>query len=240
MEQGLFVTGTDTEVGKTMVTAGLAAWCKGQERSVGVMKPVASGCSRDATGALVSEDTLFLQQAIESCDPLHEITPITYEAPLSPHMAARRQGPLPETAQVQTRIREAFQSLEGKHEMLLVEGVGGFLVPVTDDLLASDLAGEFGLPVLIVAANRLGVINHTLLTIDAVRARGLTVAGVLLNDLVPPDDAAPSNAEALRLVTDVLVFGPLPMQPDPWDAQAVADALQTSGVTQVFSEEPPL
>jgi dethiobiotin synthetase len=212
------------------------------------MKPVASGCrclpARQAPRSaprrlLVSDDALALQEAAGADDPLEWITPIALRAPLSPHMAARLAGrPLRRSALLAT-IRRAFRRLRERHEILIVEGVGGLLVPLADrftfgDLLAALVAASRRRsPVLLVAADRLGVVNHTLLTLEALRRRGLRCHGVVLNRPRKPDYAARTNAAALRLVTDVPVFGPLPflkrIGPD-----AMARELERAGLVKTL------
>lgn len=182
LEAGLFVTGTDTGVGKTVVTAALAAAVARAGLPVRALKPVASGVSPGEVG----EDEALLGLAAGH-QPLSAIRLV---APLSPHRAARLEGAAPDPAAVVTWIRANAGT------PTLVEGAGGFEVPITADFRMSDLAAALGWPVLIVAADRLGVLNHTLLTVQAVRARGLPVAGVVLTPL-QPDAASPWNARDL-------------------------------------------
>ncbi len=191
---GLFVTGTDTDVGKTVVTACLAAAMREAGNSVRALKPIASGVPLGEWG----EDAMLLARGAGHPVPVGSVRLV---APCSPHRAARLEGVTIDPAAVLAWIHEQRGSYT------LVEGVGGFEVPITGDYRASDLAVALGWPVLVVAKDRLGVLNHTLLTIAAVRARGLRVAGVVLN--AGPGD----NVEDLtELLPDVVVatLGPLP------------------------------
>jgi dethiobiotin synthetase len=207
MKRGFFITGTDTGVGKTVVAAALAIVLRESGRDVGVFKPVASGCVRRREG-LVSEDAEFLAKAAEAPETLEEISPIRFEAPLAPTVAAARAG-------VETDLEpmwEAWRRLRDAHEILLVEGIGGILCPVTPAMSVADLAKEFRLPLLVVARSTLGTINHTALVIEAARARGLAVAGVVINryNHESPDLAEMTSPDEIWRVTGVRVLGLVP------------------------------
>ena len=207
MKRGFFITGTDTGVGKTVVAAALAIVLRESGRDVGVFKPVATGCVRRREG-LVSEDAEFLAKAAEAPETLEEISPIRFEAPLAPTVAAARAG-------VETDLDpmwEAWRRLRDAHEILLVEGIGGILCPVTPAMSVADLAKEFRLPLLVVARSTLGTINHTALAIEAARARGLAVAGVVINryNQESPDLAEMTSPDEIQRVTGVQVLGLVP------------------------------
>ena len=207
MKRGFFITGTDTGVGKTVVAAALAIVLRESGRDVGVFKPVASGCVRRREG-LVSEDAEFLAKAAEAPETLEEISPVRFEEPLAPTVAAARAG-------VETDLEpmwEAWRRLRDAHEILLVEGIGGILCPVTPAMSVADLAKEFHLPLLVVARSTLGTINHTALTIEAARARGLAVAGVVINRYSheSPDLAEMTSPDEIQRVTGVQVLGLVP------------------------------
>ena len=233
----LFITGTDTVVGKTMVTAGLAHFLYSQGVNVGVMKPVASGCEPQedqADGSLVSDDSLLLRRAAGVDDEMSAITPIALSAPLSPHMAAALEGePLQREIVIQRTV-ESFEILSENHDCVLVEGVGGIMVPLANDFMVADLAGGLGLPILIVAADRLGVINHTLLTIEVARARGLDIAGLVLNRVGPEDDSRASNARAISMVTDVPILATLPCFKS-CTPKLMAASMQSTAVMEIFN-----
>jgi dethiobiotin synthetase len=207
MNRGFFITGTDTGVGKTVVAAALAIVLRESGRDVGVFKPVATGCVRRREG-LVSEDAEFLAKAAEASETLEEISPIRFEAPLAPTVAAARAG-------VETDLEpmwEAWRRLRDAHEILLVEGIGGILCPVTPAMSVADLAKEFHLPLLVVARSTLGTINHTALAIEAARARGLALAGVVVNryNHESPDLAEMTSPDEIQRVTGVQVLGLVP------------------------------
>ena len=175
--RGLFVTGTDTGVGKTLVASGLAAWCRMQGVDVGVMKPIATGVTRG-----ISSDARILAHAASVDDPWPLINPICYREPLAPYVAAcRGHHPVRFPA-----IVRAFQELSQRHDFLLVEGIGGLLVPLSRRAPVVDVIRLLGLPALIVSRRRLGTLNHTLLTVEHARRAGLIVAGVALNAADPP------------------------------------------------------
>jgi len=174
--RGLFVTGTDTEVGKTMIAGAIAHTLRRTGRKVEVFKPAATGCRRCREG-LVSPDAEFLAACAESRRPLAEINPVRYAAALAPNVAAEREKrPVDLDA-----IFEAYRRLEGSADFVIVEGVGGLLCPITDDFWVIHLAKMMKLPVVVVARAGLGTINHTLLTVHAARVAGLAVAGVVIN-----------------------------------------------------------
>jgi len=182
---GVFVTGTGTEVGKTVVAAVFARMAAASGRAVRVFKPAVSGLddyppasAEDGGWAEASRlpDHLLLRLAAASRQSEDEIAPFRYGPPLSPHLAAELAG---ETIDPARLLAAARSALKGGY--LVCEGVGGFLVPLTREHLVRDFARELDLPVLIVASPGLGTINHTLLTIEAVRGTGLELAGVVLN-----------------------------------------------------------
>jgi len=203
----ILVTGTDTGVGKTVVTAGLAAALRRRDINAGVMKPVASGCLREG-GYLFSPDTDFLRTVSGVEDPDFMVTPICLEPPLAPSVAARVSG----TAVSPRTIKQAFIDVSERHPVVLVEGVGGFLVPIDDETLVADLAERYGMTVLIVARCGLGTINHTLLTIEAVQMRELRIAGVVFNQAAEDetDESVATNASEIERVAGVRMLGTLP------------------------------
>jgi len=176
IKNGVFLTATDTEVGKTAVAASLAAVLRQRGWDIGVMKPIASGCMSQEE-KLVAEDAECLKKAANCEDSVDLVCPVRLKDPLAPTVAAERAH----TTIDLENVRSAYHTLRKKHRCLIVEGIGGILVPITPTLLIADLAVEFGLPVIIVARPKLGTINHTLLTIEASRQRGLDVLGVIIN-----------------------------------------------------------
>jgi dethiobiotin synthetase len=193
---GLFVTGTDTGVGKTYVAAMIARDLVAAGHKVGVYKPVASGCRHDGE-TLVSDDALALWEAAGRPGALEDVCPQRFAAPLAPHLAARAEG-----RQVDGNLlRAGLEDWLDCSEVLIVEGAGGLLSPMTDDEYAADLAYDFGFPLVVVTANRLGTIHQTLATlvVAATFRDGLEVAGVVLNEPSPAtvDESVASNHEEL-------------------------------------------
>jgi len=178
--RGLLVTGTDTEVGKTLVAGAIARSLRAGGTSVDVFKPVATGC-RSVRGDLVSADAEFLAVCADSPRSLSEIAPVRYSRALAPNVAAEREGRPVDL----DSIFHAYRRLEGQSEAVIVEGIGGLLCPITDDFWVIHFAKLLSLPVVIVARAELGTINHTLLTIHAARCAGLEVAGVVINRFPP-------------------------------------------------------
>jgi dethiobiotin synthetase len=173
----LFLTGTDTNVGKTYVASLLVRALRAAGRDCVGLKPICCGDRDDAEA---------LQRAADGTIELNEINPVWLRTPAAPYTAAMIEN----RAVDLMLIREAFGRARAAHESLIIEGVGGWRVPIARDYSASDLAVEFGLPVAIVAANRLGAINHALLTIESVRASGLECAGLILNHASAEEDVA--------------------------------------------------
>lgn len=176
MLNGLFITGTDTGVGKTTVAAGLAAVLRKQGKNIGVMKPAETGC-KVCAGKLVPKDALRLLRASGARDALGLVNPYRFRTPLAPFVAAEIEGVTIEPR----KIIKAYQTLSLRHDFMIVEGAGGIMVPLSGKYLYRDLAREMNLPVVIVARPGLGTINHTLLTITALEAQGIAILGVVFN-----------------------------------------------------------
>lgn len=190
MAQTIFVTGTDTGVGKTLVTCALLhAFAARGVRAVG-MKPVAAGC--DAAGD--NEDVTALMAAAGVAAPAALVNPYRFAPPIAPHVAAAAAGVELSLA----RIADAYAALTGLADLVIVEGVGGFCVPLSAREDTADLAARLGLPVILVVGLRLGCLNHALLTAQAIRARGLTLAGWVANAVDPTMAVADANVAALQ------------------------------------------
>ncbi len=174
--KGIFITGTDTGVGKTFVTGALSAILQEQGFDVGVMKPAESGAIQDGK-KLIACDATFLKKMARSNDPMELINPYVFKAPLSPYHAGREAGVTIDPAKIVT----AFNELASRHDIVLVEGAGGILAPLTHDFSMGDLARRLNLPVLIVAHPYLGSINHTQLTAEALDGLGLEIFGIIFN-----------------------------------------------------------
>jgi dethiobiotin synthetase len=240
---GIFVTGTDTGVGKTRIASQLAARWTAEGRRVAVLKSVATGAVwKD--GRLLGEDTECLASAVGGEPPLERVTPLVFEPPLAPSVAARVGGEPLTFDRVGAEVREALAwwVRERGVEVAVVEGVGGLLCPLAEGATVADLAVWLDYPLLIVARNALGVLNHTLLTVEAALIRSLRVAGVVLNRCEPgePSDAVRTNAEELsrRLPTGVPLLADLAFGESlalPGDARSV----DWYGRAQPPRETPP-
>ena len=195
--RGLFVTATDTEVGKTLVAGAIARHLSRRGRRVGVFKPAASACRRDR-GQLVSADAEFLAACADSPHVLSEIAPLRYAAPLSPNVAAEREGRPADVAEVLS----AYGKMAAETDVMIVEGVGGLLCPISDEFWVIHLARLIALPLVVVARAGLGTINHTLLTLHTARSAGLYVAGVVINRY-PPELLADVQQPAAAMAGDV-------------------------------------
>jgi len=208
----VFVTGTDTGVGKTVIAAGLAAWARSRGCDVGVMKPVASGARRGRGGRLVSDDAAQLARAAGVTDALELVGPVCYQEPLAPYTAALRAH----RRLSWSRITSAYARLSARHAFLIVEGIGGLLVPLSARRTVVDLIKALALPCVVVGRLRLGTLNHTLLTVRAALGEGLDVLGVILNESVPPARdragqlAERTNPAMLQRLLPVPVLGTLP------------------------------
>lgn len=186
---GLFVAGTDTSVGKTYIAAQIAAALTREGLKVGVYKPAASGCRRIGR-ALVSDDALALWRAAGEPGELKAVCPQRFAAPLAPHLAARQ-----ERKEIDAKLlRRGIDYWRKRSDIVIVEGAGGLMSPVGERDYVADLAADFGYPLIVVAPNRIGTINGTLLTLiaAAARPRPLPIAGIVLNDVLPPEIRDPS------------------------------------------------
>lgn len=206
MGQGIFITGTDTGVGKTLIACGLAVLLRESGYKVGVMKPAETGCA-DKDGKPFPQDASYLKEASGCEEPLERVCPYRLPEPLAPSMAAERAGVKIDISYLQT----LYDEISEKHDITLIEGAGGLLVPLLPHYTYADLAGLLKLPLLVVAANRLGAINHLLLTLEHASCRGLPVLGYILNRLESaPSLATETNAEALLSLTAVPCLGEIP------------------------------
>ncbi|HEX3000371.1 MAG TPA: dethiobiotin synthase, partial [Armatimonadota bacterium] len=209
---GLFITATDTEVGKTVITGMLAAGLKARGLDVGVMKPVASGGIASENGQLLAEDATFLMRAAnipESDRPL--VNPLCLAPALTPAVAAAISGVTIDVASFQA----AYGQLEHQHDIVLVEGVGGITAPLWDDYLVADLWADLGLPAIMVARPNLGMINHTVLTAAYANQRSLPLKGIIVNNWpTNPGILENSNAAYIERLTKLPILGKVPLVPE--------------------------
>ena len=189
------ITGTDTGVGKTVVAGAIADWFKRRGARVGVLKPAATGCVRRREG-LVSEDAEFLAHCADTRFPLDVVCPQRFVEPLAPAVAAERAG----TQLDWEAVQRSIDAMSCESDVLIVEGVGGLMVPMDARHTFLDVCKWLGTPVAVVARPALGTINHTLLTVDALRRAGVGVAGVVINRYPPetPPTAEETNPRAIE------------------------------------------
>ena len=191
--RGVFVTGTDTGVGKTWVSLGLIAALKSEGLEVTAMKPISAGCESTAEG-LRNEDALMLQREASAARPYDMINPIALEPAIAPHIAAAEAG-VPIDLD---RIEIAYSGLAADADVCVVEGAGGWLVPLGTQVTFADLVARLNLPVLLVVGIRLGCLNHALLTVESIRRRNLPLIGWVANRLSPDTLRAAENIESLE------------------------------------------
>ncbi len=225
---GIFITGTDTEIGKTVVAGGLAAALKTAGVNVGVMKPIASG-GIEHEGRIVSEDAILLKHAARVDDALDLINPICLRQPLAPSVAAEIERVSIDLRQ----IDEAFAQLCQRHEFMVVEGIGGIAVPICEEMLVANLAQRFQLPLLVVARPNLGTINHTVLTVEFARSYSLEICGIVLNASQEGSKgiAEQTNPKELTRLTQLPILGAV-----PFDEQLQGDTPDPDFLSQFIGE----
>jgi dethiobiotin synthetase len=223
--RGVFVTGTDTGVGKTLVACAILRGLRARGMDVGAMKPVETGVGRP--GPL---DALALREASGADDDLADVCPERFALPAAPSVAAAREGRVIDL----TRIEACFDAITSRHECVVVEGAGGLLVPLTQAADMADLAARLGLPVVLVARGALGTINHTRLSLEALATRGIALAGVVLSHTSGVLSAAESwNLEALRSELGPRLLGEI--LPLPPGAEAPAHAIDLDALLRALA-----
>jgi dethiobiotin synthetase len=222
--QGYFITGTDTGVGKTLIACALLHALANTGLRVVGMKPVAAGAARGVEG-LVNDDVARLRAASSVKAELALVNPYGFEAAIAPHIAAAQTGVTIDLI----HIAQAYARLAAAADAVVVEGVGGFCVPLNNDEDSADLARYLGQPVILVVGVRLGCMNHALLTAQAIRARGLRLAGWVANRIDPAMAVAEENVTALaeRLAAPLLGEIEFTAAPDP---QHIASLLDLSNL----------
>jgi len=221
MSQRYFVTGTDTEIGKTTIAAGLLHAARLRGLTTAAVKPVAAGCESTAAG-LRNDDALALQA--ECVPPLDYdlLNPVALAPPIAPHIAAREAGLTLTAAQLAAACNKVF---EQGADLTLVEGAGGWRVPLNDRQTLADLAIELNIPVILVVGLRLGCINHALLTAEAIAADGLQLAGWVANQVDPQMDRQQHNLQTLQALLPAPCLGVVP-RIEPLGSATVAAHLQ--------------
>ena len=192
--QSYFVVGTDTNVGKTYISSAiLRHFAANGSKTIG-MKPIASGCELDAQGEFMNEDVSVLVQASNVVAPIDLVNPYRFIPAIAPHIAA-------EQINVEIKldvISKAYEQLNTLADVVIVEGAGGFLVPINQHQTLADLALALDIPIILVVGMRLGCINHALLTVEAMRARGLHLAGWIANQIDPEMAMFEENLQSLQ------------------------------------------
>jgi dethiobiotin synthetase len=201
---GIFITGTDTGVGKTAVAAGLAGALEKRGYSVGVMKPVQSGALL-RKGRLYSQDAEFLMKVLDTCDELELVCPVLLREALAPSVAAEIEG---KDVDLEL-IKNAYLELGRRHDLVIVEGAGGIAVPLKNRILISDLINHLGTPAIIVSRPGLGTINHTFLTVEHAKNRRIPVIGVIINNY-RGGKVEETNPGIITELTGVPILGIIP------------------------------
>jgi len=207
MLKGFFITGTDTGIGKTLISGAVIKAINYLGVKVCAMKPVESGCGREGE-ILIPYDGIFLKQIAHMQESISLVTPCCLESPLAPLIASE----LDRIDIRLTEITKAFTKLSKLYEAIVIEGIGGLMVPIKKDYYVVELAKEFGLPLIVVAKPGLGTINHIMLTVNYAIKEGLEVAGVIINYSRPPENnlAEETNPKLLTQICPVPVIGIFP------------------------------
>jgi dethiobiotin synthetase len=207
MNKGIFITGTDTGVGKTFIAAGLITALKERGLNVCPMKPLETGC-RIRDGKLLPRDAVRLMNVSRVSEPLDVINPYRMRTPLAPSVAARIEG----INVSRRKLRSAYTRLREKYDITVVEGAGGIMVPVYKKYLFIDMINDLDIPVVIVSRPGLGTINHTLLTVHAAENRGLKVLGVIINRALKQrrELSERTNADEIHKLGGVEILGSVP------------------------------
>lgn len=207
MAKGFFVTGTDTGVGKTIITAALIKTSNLLGFRACGMKPIETGCQREG-GILIPSDGMLIKTVARMEETVNHISPCRFEKPLAPLPASEIEG----ISVNFEKIRKAYAELSQKYDVVIVEGIGGLLVPIRKDYFVLDLARDFGLPVIVVSRPGLGTINHTMLSVNYAIKEGLTVAGIIINYSQPPEGtpAEKTNPDVIKEISPVPIIGIFP------------------------------
>ncbi len=216
MNQGYFITGTDTDVGKTWVSLGIVEALKQQGKKVGVMKPVSAGCENTPHG-LRNEDALLLQKHSNIEQDYEQINPYAFAPAIAPHIAAADTGVRMDIEILQQQL----QTIKQHSDCVVVEGAGGWRVPLNDFQTMADLAKRFQLPVILVVGMRLGCLNHALLSVEAIHTSGLPLTGWIANQVATEMNCLDENIKTLQQMIDAPMLAQIPHL--EWlDATAIA------------------
>jgi len=207
MKKGFFITGTDTGVGKTVIAGALIKAIHAQGLSVCGMKPVETGCSRTGNN-LFPSDGMFLKKVAGMDENISQITPYCFETPVAPSLASEMEGRPVSIDGIIEKVHDLLQ----RYQAVVVEGVGGILVPIRKDYFVADLVKELGLPLIVVARPTLGTLNHTLLTVHYALKEGIRVSGIIINFTRRSEGTVSENTNPLVLqqLSPVPVLGVFP------------------------------
>jgi dethiobiotin synthetase len=232
--KGLFITGTDTGVGKTLVAGGIASILVKKGLRVGVFKPIATGC-RMEKGRLVSDDAKFLAKFSNCSCGLPIVNPIAYQTPAAPIIAAQIENRRIDYA----RIEDAYLFICENHDVVIVEGIGGVRVPISPNVDVLELADQFHLPVVVVARPNLGTINHTLLTVDALRMNEIPFAGVVISGSKPDttDLAEKTAAQTISEYDNIKILSVIPLDAESSVEKQTLGRAVTNALAQCDWEE---
>jgi len=209
--KSLFITGTDTDVGKTYITAGLAVVLRKMNVDVGVMKPFAAGSAQKK--GYKSEDIEILSRAANTCDPENLVNPQFFPIPASPYTAWKKLKTKPKVS----TILSSFKKLTKLHDMLLVEGMGGIMTPILKDYYITNLIKEMKIPTVIVTRSKVGTVNHTIMTVKMCEKYKIPVKGIIINNF-DEGYAVKDLTRDLQNLTGVPVLGSIPFIKDMSDA----------------------
>ncbi|MGB1110375.1 MAG: dethiobiotin synthase, partial [Gammaproteobacteria bacterium] len=203
--KGFFITGTDTDIGKTYVGAALVRALVASGQRVAVFKPISAGCEVTAEG-LRNEDALKLMAQSNVDLPYETVNPFAYEPPIAPHLAAAEVG---DEIHIDHCL-ESFRRIQAASDLIVAEGAGGWLVPLNDQETMADLAKALNLPIILVVGIRLGCINHSLLTAESIRSKGLNLAGWIANHVDPDASRQDGNVESIAQRINCPLLGRIP------------------------------
>ena len=206
---GFFITGTDTEVGKTLVSGALILKLRAQGKQAMGFKPVVAGTYQSADGTLLNEDLETLRIASQLAPDQVNLSPYILDMPVAPHLAAAKKGIVLQLSTIMQSLRETQKN----SDCLIIEGAGGLLIPLNDHENLGDLVQQIGLPVVLVVGMKLGCINHALLTQEAIKARGLKIAGWIANSLSSEMFLLKENVDTLQAKIDAPFLGLIPVLP---------------------------
>jgi len=238
--KGFFITGTDTGVGKTIISAALIKAAHMLGLKACGMKPIETGCkqteNREGNDSLIPSDGAFLREITGTDESIDLITPVRFENPLAPLPASEIEDKPIDL----DKIKTAYRELSSRYDVIIVEGIGGLLVPINREYFVIDLAKDFGFPIIVVSKPGLGTINHTMLTVNYAIKEGLDVAGIIINYTRPPEKtlAEVTNPGIIRQISSVPLLGVFPFLKDFESAtigKAAADSLNRETIRQYLA-----